>query len=42
MLGIALPGRNHNKAFTWESVSHILCMQRKPELSTCHAAIDNK
>ena len=28
--------------FTWESVSHILCMQRKPELSTCHAAIDNK
>jgi hypothetical protein len=28
-------------AFTWESASHTLCMQRKPELSTRHAAIDN-
>lgn len=29
-------------AFTWESASRTLCMQRKPEFSTCHAAIDNK
>lgn len=42
MLGIPLPGRNHDRAFTWESVSRILCMQRKLELSTCHAAIGNK
>ena len=42
MLGIPLPGRNHDRAFTWESASRILCMQRKLELSTCHAAIDNK
>ena len=28
-------------AFTWESASRTLCMQRKPELSTGHAAIDN-
>ena len=27
--------------FTWESASRILCMQRKLELSTCHAAVDN-
>jgi hypothetical protein len=27
--------------FTWENASRILCMQRKPEISTCHAAIDN-
>ena len=42
MLGIPMPGRNHNRAFTWDSMSRILCMQRKPELSTCHAAISNK
>ena len=42
MLGIPLPGRNHDRAFTWESASRILCMQRKSELSTCHASIDNK
>ena len=42
MLGIPLPGRSHNRAFTWESASRILCIQRKPELSTCHPAIDNK
>ncbi len=41
MLGIPLPGRNHDRDFTWESASHTLCMQGKPELSTCHAAIDN-
>ncbi len=41
MLGIPLPGRNHDRAFTWESASRTLCMQRKRELSTCHAAIDN-
>lgn len=41
MLGIPLPGRNHDRASTWESASRILWMQRKPELSTCHAAIDN-
>ena len=42
MLGIPLPGRNHDRAFTWENASRILCMQRKPELSTCHCAIANK
>ena len=42
MLGITLPGRNHGRGFTWESASRTLCMQRKPELSTCHAAIGNK
>ena len=42
MLGIPLPGRNHDRAFTWESASRILCIQRKPELSTCQPAIDNK
>ncbi len=42
MLGIPLPDRNHDRAFTWESASHILWMQRKSELSTCHAAIGNK
>jgi hypothetical protein len=41
MLGIPLPGRNHDRAFTWENASRILCMQRRAELSTCHAAIDN-
>ena len=42
MLGIPLPGRNHERAFTWENASSILCIQRKPELSTCRAVIDNK
>ena len=28
-------------ALTWESASRTLCIKRKPELSTCHAAIDN-
>ena len=42
MLGISLPGRNHDRAFTWESASRILCIQRKPELSTCQPAMDNK
>jgi hypothetical protein len=34
MLGIPLPGRHQNRAFTWESASRILCMRRKLELST--------
>ena len=42
MLGIPLPGRNHDRAFTWESATRILCIQRKPELSTCQPAIDKK
>jgi hypothetical protein len=42
MLGIPLRGQNHDRAFTWESGSRILCMQRKLELSTCHAVIGNK
>ncbi len=42
MLGIPLSGRNHDRAFIWENASRILCMQRKPELSTCHSAIVNK
>jgi hypothetical protein len=42
MLGITLHGRNHDRAFTWESASRILCMQRKPELSTCRVAIGDK
>jgi hypothetical protein len=42
MLGITLHGRNHDRVFTWESASRSLCMQRKPELSTCHAAIGDK
>jgi hypothetical protein len=42
MLGIALHGHSHDRAFTRESASRILCMQRKPELSTCHAATGNK
>ena len=41
MLGIPLPGCNHDRDFTWESASRTLCVQEKPELSTCHAAIDN-
>ena len=41
MLGIPLPGRNHDGAFTWESAVRILCTQRKLELSTCHAAVAN-
>ena len=28
MLGITLPSGNQNRAFTWESASHILCIER--------------
>jgi len=42
MLGILLPVPQPDRNLTWESASRTLCMQRKTELSTCHAAIDNK
>jgi len=42
MLGIPLPVPQPDRNLTWESASRTLCMQRKTELSTCHAAIDNK
>ena len=42
MLGIPLPVRQPDRNFTWENASRTLCMQSKTELSTCHAAIDNK
>ena len=29
MLGIPLPDRNQNRAFTWESANHNLCIQKK-------------
>jgi len=42
MLGIVLPGRARNRAFTWESAIRALCMEKEPELSTRHAAIAHK
>ena len=42
MLGIVLPGRARNRAFTWESAIHALWTERKAKLSTCHAAIAQK
>ena len=42
MLGIVLPGRARNRAFTWESAIHALCTEKKTELSTRHAAIAHK
>jgi hypothetical protein len=42
MLGISLHDHSHGRAFTRESASRILCMRRKPELSTCHAVTENK
>ena len=42
MLGIVLPGRAHDRAFTWESTARTLCMEKKPELSTRRAAIAHK
>jgi hypothetical protein len=42
MLGITLPGRAHDRTFTWESTSHALCTRRKSELSTRRAAMDDK
>jgi hypothetical protein len=38
MLGIVLPGRVHNMAFTWEDAVYALCIKKEPELSTRHAA----
>ena len=42
MLGIALPGRARNRAFTWESAIHALWTEKKAKLSTRHAAIAHK
>jgi hypothetical protein len=42
MLGIVLPGRARNRAFTWESAIHALWMEKKAKLSTRHAAITHK
>ena len=42
MLGIVLPGRAGNRAFSWESAIHALWTERKAKLSTRHAAIAHK
>ena len=42
MLGIVLPGRAHDRAFTWESTARALCIEKKLKLSTRHAAIAHK
>jgi len=42
MLGIVLPGRARNRAFTWESAIHALWTEKEPELSTHHAATAHK
>ena len=42
LLGIVLPGRARNRALTWESAIHALCIEKKTELSTRHAAIAHK
>jgi len=42
ILGIPLPGRTRHKAFTWESATRTLCMQRKRKLSTRHASSHDK
>ena len=42
MLGIPLPDRNQNRAFTWESANHTLCIQKKLELSTSRTAIPDE
>jgi hypothetical protein len=42
MLGIPPPGRAHKKAFNWENMIRALCTQKKPELSTRHAAKAHK
>ena len=39
MLGIPPPGRPHIRAFSWENTIHTLCILRRLELSTRHAAI---
>jgi len=42
MLGIVLPGRVRNRAFTWESAIRALWVEKERELSTRHAAIAHK
>jgi hypothetical protein len=42
MLGIPLPGRAGNRAFTWESAIRALWTEKKAKLSTRHAAIAHK
>jgi hypothetical protein len=42
MLGIPLSDRNQNRAFTWESAIHTLCIQKKLELSTSRTAIPDE
>ena len=42
MLGIVLPGRARNRAFTWESAIYALWTEKKAKLSTRHAAIAHK
>src|SRR5208337_2668989 len=42
MLGIRLPGRARNRAFTWESAIRTLCIGKNLKLSTRHAAIADK
>ena len=42
MLGIVLPGRARNRAFTWESATHDLWTEKERKLSTRHAAIAHK
>jgi hypothetical protein len=42
MLGIPQPDRNLNRAFTWESANHTLCIKKKLELSTSHTAIHDE
>ena len=42
MLWIPSPAAPMTRPFTWESSTRTLCMQRKRELSTRHASIDEK
>jgi hypothetical protein len=42
MLGIVLPGRARNRAFTWESAIRVLWTEKKAKLSTRHAATAHK
>jgi hypothetical protein len=42
MLGIVLPGRARNRAFTWESAIRALWTEKKAKLSTRRAAIAHK
>jgi hypothetical protein len=42
MLGIPLPGRAGNRAFTWESAIRALWTEKKAKLSTRRAAIAHK